>query len=517
MTVVAAIPAYNAEVYIKNIIKRTKLYVDHVILVDDGSSDATAYIASNMGARVIRHGKNLGKAAALATAFEEAKKLEPDVLVTIYANGFHNPDDIPSILNPVLSEYADVVNGDYVTSPDIVINSTPEDVEDTKGVHLTKDSGFRAYSSKTLDVFKFIKSDHAIESELIDDAIIAGFRVFEVPIKIIDPVRRDLLASKRIGVIVPAYNEEKLIKPTVEGIPQYVERIYVINDASTDDTAKVIETLNDPRVFVTTHETNKGVGAALIDGYKTALRDDMDVVAVMAGDDQMNPDQLYKLLIPIIEGRADYTKGNRLMDIEYHIGMSRWRKVGNAVLTILTKIGSGYWRIMDPQNGYTAISKEALIGIGLDEVYTYYGYCNHMLVRLNTFGFRTMDITMPSRYGEEKSTIKYSPYMVKVSAMLFRSFLWRLKTKYIVMSFHPLVLFYLLSMFLIPFGMVFSLSIVIAILSGIVVHMNYVLLDVLILLSGMQFLLFAMLFDMQESDKDMRQGSYLSQQYYQES
>lgn len=513
MTVVAVIPAYNAEVHIKNIIKRTKHYVDHVILVDDGSSDATAHIATNMGARVIRHGANLGKAAALATAFEAAKKLNPAVLVTIYANGFHNPDDIPAILKPVLSKDADVVNGAYVTSSGIGIDVTLEDVVDASDAALIKDSGFRAYSSKTLDVFKFTKADDAIEMELIDDALNSGFKVHEVPIKIIDPVKRELLASKRIGVVVPAYNEEKLIKATVAGIPQYVDRIYVINDASTDNTAKVIETLDDPRVFVITHETNKGVGAALINGYKKALRENMDVVAVMAGDDQMNPDQLYKLLIPIIEGRADYTKGNRLLTTEYRVGMSKWRTIGNSMLTIITKIGSGYWHIMDPQNGYTAISKEALANIGLDEVYTYYGYCNHMMVRLNAFGFRTMDVTMPARYANEKSTIKYGPYMMKVSLMLFKSFLWRMKMKYMILNFHPLVLFYILAMVLLPIGFLFGGYIVIAKLMGMPVSANYPLLDVLMLISGFQFLLFAMFFDMQESDKDMRGGNRLCHEY----
>lgn len=504
MTVVAAIPAYNAEVYIKNIIKRTKLYVDHVVLVDDGSSDATACIAKNMGAQVIRHGDNLGKAAALATAFEEVKKLNPSVLVTIYANGFHNPDDIPAILNPVLSEDADVVNGAYVTSSDIDLDSTFEDVGAASEYHLMKYSGFRAYSSKTLDVFKFTKADDAIEAELIDDAIKSGFKVHEVPIKIIDPVKRELLASKRIGVVVPAYNEEKLVKTTVEGIPQYVDRIYVINDASTDNTAKVIETLNDPRVFVITHETNKGVGAAIVNGYKQALKEEMDVVAVMAGDNQMNPAQLPKLLMPIIEGRADYTKGNRLFSTEFRGGMSGLRMLGNSMLTFITKIGSGYWNIMDPQNGYTAISKEALAEIGLDEIYTYYGYCNHMLVRLNAFGFRTLDVVMPARYGQEKSTIKYGPYMSKVSIMLFKKFLWRLKMKYMILSFHPLVLFYILSMVLLPAGVLFGMAILIAMLMQWSVSTNLPLLDALILMSGTQFLLFAMLFDMQESDKDIR-------------
>ncbi|UGV40611.1 glycosyltransferase family 2 protein [Methanococcoides orientis] len=504
MNVVAAIPAYNEEVNIKHLIKRTKLYVDKIILVDDGSSDATAYIAKNMGAQVIRHGDNLGKSAALATAFEEAKKLNPSVLVTIYANGFHNPDDIPAILNPVLSEDADVVNGAYVTSSGIGFGTASEYAKATDKNKFFMSSGFRAYSSKTLDVFKFTKGDDAIEVELIDDAVKSGFKVREVPIKIIDPVKRELLASKRIGVVVPAYNEEKLIKATVDGIPQYVDRIYVIDDASIDNTAKVIETLNDPRLFVITHEINKGVGAAIVNGYKQSLKEEMDVVAVMAGDNQMNPAQLPKLLMPIIEGRADYTKGNRLFSEEYRGGMSGLRLFGNSILTFITKIGSGYWNIMDPQNGYTAISREALAEIGLDEIYTYYGYCNHILVRLNAFGFRTLDVVMPARYGKEKSTIKYGPYIGKVSFMLFKKFLWRLKMKYMILNFHPLVLFYILSMLLLPVGVLLGMAILIAWLMQWSVSSNLPILDAFILVSGTQFLLFAMLFDMQESDKDMR-------------
>ncbi|WP_440952865.1 glycosyltransferase family 2 protein [Methanococcoides sp. FTZ1] len=500
MNVVAVIPAYNEEVNIKHIIKRTKLYVDHVILVDDGSTDATATIAKNMGAKVIRHGDNLGKAAALETAFDEARKLNPSVLVTLYANGFHNPDDIPAILDPVLSGDADVVNGAYVTSSGI----GSEGMANPNNTRFFMASGFRAYSSKTLGVFKFTKGDDLIEVELIDDAINSGFKVREVPIKIIDPVKRELLATKRIGVVVPAYNEEKLIKATIDGIPQYVDRIYVINDASTDNTAKVIETLTDPRVFLITHETNKGVGAAIVNGYKQALKEEMDVVAVMAGDNQMNPAQLPKLMMPIIEGRADYTKGNRLFSEEYRGGMSGLRLFGNSMLTFITKIGSGYWNIMDPQNGYTAISKEALAEIGLDEIYTYYGYCNHILVRLNAFGFRTLDVVMPARYGSERSTIKYGPYIGKVSIMLFKKFLWRLKMKYMILNFHPLVLFYILAMILLPVGILLGMFMVIAWLMQWQMPVNLPVLDALMLVSGIQFLLFAMLFDMQESDKDMR-------------
>jgi glycosyltransferase involved in cell wall biosynthesis len=318
------------------------------------------------------------------------------------------------------------------------------------------------------------------------------------------PAEEELLQKYRIGVVVPAYNEENLIQTTIEGIPDYVDRIYVVNDCSSDNTAQVLEDIEDPRVFVITHEVNKGVGAALISGYKRSLKEGMDIVAVMAGDNQMNPDQLPKLLMPIIEGKADYTKGNRLFSAEFRGGMSRWRTLGNGLLTMITKIGSGYWHIMDPQNGYTAISRKALANIGLDEIYTYYGYCNHMLVRLNAFGFRTLDVVMPARYGNEKSTIKYGPYMVKVSLMLFRSFLWRLKMKYMILNFHPLVLFYTLSMIMLPAGVLFGLYILIRKMLSLSVSANYPLLDAVILIAGLQFLLFAMLFDMQESERDMR-------------
>lgn len=149
------------------------------------------------------------------------------------------------------------------------------------------------------------------------------------------------------------------------------------------------------------HEVNKGVGAGIISGYKLALKDEMDIVAVMAGDNQMDPVQLPRLIFPIIEGRADYTKGNRLLTDDFMTGMSKWRSFGNYLLSFITKIGSGYWQVMDPQNGYTAISRQALEVIDLDSVYPYYGYCNDLLIKLNAFGMRVMDVVMPARYGKE--------------------------------------------------------------------------------------------------------------------
>jgi hypothetical protein len=228
----------------------------------------------------------------------------------------------------------------------------------------------------------------------------------------------------------------------------------------------------------------------------------MDIVCVMGGDNQMNPMQLPNLLMPIIEDKADYTKGNRLLSEEFRVGMSKWRSFGNGLLTMITKISSGYWHIMDPQNGYTAISKKALSNMDLHNLYTYYGYCNDMLVKLNAFGFRTMDITMPARYGQERSTIKYSNYMGKVSIMLFKKFLWRLKMKYMTLSFHPLVLFYAFGMILVPLGVLMAGYILAAkLVMGWNVYANLPLLDAVFLITGIQFTLFAMLFDMQECNR----------------
>ena len=311
-----------------------------------------------------------------------------------------------------------------------------------------------------------------------------------------------------IGVVVPAYNESELIGETLASIPEYVDVVYAIDDASTDDTADIIENFDDPRIVFIRHEKNSGVGAAIVSGYKRALEDGIDIAAVMAGDNQMDPEQLPHLLDPIIEDRADYTKGNRLLSSEYRTGMSNWRFFGNAILTFLTKIGSGYWQMMDPQNGYTAISKSVLGQISLDSVYPWYGYCNNLLTRLNVYGFRVVDVVMPARYGREKSKIKYSKYIVKVSPMLLRDFLWRLKMKYVLLSFHPLVLFYALGVVLMPIGLLGGLY---------TLYYKFVMdgslfvrgvLSLLLFIVGMQFLLFAMLFDMEMDMSERGSGRW---------
>ena len=234
----------------------------------------------------------------------------------------------------------------------------------------------------------------------------------------------------KLGIVVPAYNEAKLISETLESMPQSADRIYVVDDGSTDNTRQIIQGFNGERFCMLSNGHNRGVGAAIATGYKKALEENIDIVVVMAGDNQMDAKHLPELLAPIIKGEADYAKGNRLSRPAHRRGMSNWRFFGNWVLTLLTKIASGYWTIRDPQNGYTAITREALKRIDLHKIYPGYGYCNDLLVRLNVTNCQVADVPIPARYGKEKSKIRYSLFITMVSSLLLRGFLWRLRMKY---------------------------------------------------------------------------------------
>lgn len=263
------------------------------------------------------------------------------------------------------------------------------------------------------------------------------------------------------GVVIPAYNEEGFVGETIESVPGFVDRIYVIDDGSTDDTWREIEqraaAVNertapvetperrfDRRVVPISHEENRGVGGAIKTGYQSARRDQIDLTTVMGGDGQMEPEMLGDLFDPIVDGSAEYTKGNRLMRRTGHGDMPWFRFVGNATLTALTKIASGYWGSGDPQSGYTAISLHALETADVDEMYEYYGYCNDLLVKLNIADARVADVPRPITYGDEESDISYRSYIPRVSGMLFKNFLKRLWTKYVLFDFHPLVVAYVL-------------------------------------------------------------------------
>lgn len=262
--------------------------------------------------------------------------------------------------------------------------------------------------------------------------------------------------GKSIAVIVPAHNEEALIGHVLTTIPDFVDWVIVVNDASTDKTADVVRShcvFETGRITLLHHETNQGVGAAIVTGYRRALELGMDIAAVMAGDAQMDPEDLPRILDPITTGEVDYMKGNRLFRGESWEMIPRVRYLGNAILSLLTKIASGYWHIADSQSGYTAITGTALRRIDLDRIYTRYGMPNDILIKLNVANFRVRDVSVKPIYRiGEKSGIRLRHVVPRIAWLLWRGFMWRLKEKYVIRDFHPLLFFYMLGFILTPLG-----------------------------------------------------------------
>jgi glycosyltransferase involved in cell wall biosynthesis len=309
--------------------------------------------------------------------------------------------------------------------------------------------------------------------------------------------------GRTVAVVVPAYNEDALIGSTVEGIPAFVDRIIVVDDGSKDATAARAQNA-DKRVEVISHEKNQGVGAAIVTGYKRAIANGVDVTAVMAADGQMDPDDLETLVRAVALGETDYAKANRLFTGQAWQLIPRTRYLGNAALSFLTKIASGYWHVADSQSGYTAVNLETLKLLDLDRVYRRYGFPNDLLVHLNVFNRRVRDYPSRPIYGVgERSGIRLRHVVPKISWLLLKGFFWRMGQKYVIRDFHPLILFYTLGGLLFGVGMALGIAEVILRFLGNPITSASIVLVALLLISGLQLLLFAMWFDM-ESNKDLR-------------
>nr|WP_320191917.1 glycosyltransferase family 2 protein [uncultured Desulfobacter sp.] len=257
--------------------------------------------------------------------------------------------------------------------------------------------------------------------------------------------------KKSIAVVVPAHNEEKQIGMVIETMPEFVDHIVIIDDESPDRTSEVTKEYQTkyPKVVLIEHEVNQGVGGAIASGYKWARDNDIDVAVVMAGDGQMNPDDLPNIIEPIINGEVDYTKGNRLFTGEAFKKIPKVRYFGNSALSLLTKIASGYWHVADSQTGYTAVNKKVLKTIDWDRMYKRYGQPNDLLVRLNLYNFRVRDVPVEPVYNNgEQSGINIKKAIFSIGWLIVKLFFWRIKEKYIIRDFHPLVFFYLLGFFM---------------------------------------------------------------------
>jgi glycosyltransferase involved in cell wall biosynthesis len=255
-------------------------------------------------------------------------------------------------------------------------------------------------------------------------------------------------ADARIAVIIPTYNEETQIHGVLTTLPDFVDDVVVVDDQSRDRTVEVIEkcATDDPRITLIQLPENRGVGGALSAGYLWAVAEDVDIAVVVAGDGQMDPDEMIDVIQPILDDRADYTKGNRLTEPTAWRQIPRIRLFGNSVLSLLTKVVTGYWSIADFQSGYTAASRYALQQIDWGRLYPRYGFPNDVLVHANIAECRVADVPITPLYGVgERSSMKVVKVIFTIAMLLFRRFWWRLGIKYVLRDFHPLVFFYLLA------------------------------------------------------------------------
>jgi glycosyltransferase involved in cell wall biosynthesis len=292
----------------------------------------------------------------------------------------------------------------------------------------------------------------------------------------------------------------------IQTIPEYVDKIIIVDDLSSDGTAEVVKSVmeKEDRVILIKHAINQGCGGALATGYKWARDNDFDLAVRMDGDGQMNPADLPALLDPVADGVADYSKGNRLFTGEAFRKIPAVRYFGNGFLSLFTKIASGYWNIADSQSGYTVINKKALAAIDWDKMYKRYGQPNDILVRLNVENFRVTDVPVEPVYNiGEKSGIRIHKVIFTIGWLLIKLFFWRMKEKYIIRDFHPLVFFYFL-------GFIFGIATLVLFLRVFFVwyltgHIPAVnaLAAMFSFMSASQFSLFAMWFDM-EANKHLK-------------
>jgi len=366
-----------------------------------------------------------------------------------------------------------------------------------------------------------------------------------------------MLNEKTIAVVVPCYNEVTQIGSVIETMPDFVDRIVIVNDKSNDKTAeKVISYINDEnynstsavirdktkgdfvettynyadkvvfdqnikekqyfnpsevinsnseksKVILINHTKNGGVGAAIASGYKWCKDHDIDCTAVMAGDGQMDPNELIDICEPVVFENIDYVKGNRLIHRSAWLVIPKTRFFGNSILSILTKLASGYWRISDTQTGYTATSKKALNAIKIYDIYKSYGMPNDMLVKLNIAYCSLREIEIKPVYNVgEQSKMKVLKVIPTVSFLLIKSFFKRLWIKYLFKDFHPLFLLYNLSFILFFIAMPFLVKII---------YLSYnpireisdatILAFMFLMISSVNFFLFAMWMDIQDNER----------------
>ena len=307
--------------------------------------------------------------------------------------------------------------------------------------------------------------------------------------------------NKKIGVVVPAYNEEKLIGETISGIPNYVDQIVAVDDVSTDETYNKLKSLQskNKKLIIVKHETNLGVGGSIMTGYKKLFDRDVDIAVVMAGDNQMDPQYLPLLLDKIIDGGFDVAKGNRFMHRRELTRMPFYRFIGNIFLTFLTKLASGYWSIFDVSNGYVASKTSVLKLVDFGKVKNRFEFETSMLINLNIAGAKVADVSIPAVYGTEVSDLNVWKVLPGLLWTLFSGFWQRIFYRYVFPNTNPMAIFLATGLLLMLVGVVIGVwSIVV---TGGHPTASTAILAVIPFILGFQFCLTALVTDIQNEPK----------------
>lgn len=308
--------------------------------------------------------------------------------------------------------------------------------------------------------------------------------------------------GRSIGVVIPAYNAERSIRKVVAGIPPWVDRLIVVDDASRDGTLREAQGIAANNLIVLHHEVNQGVGGATLTGFQRALDEGVKIAVKMDADGQMDPAYLPALLDAVTVQGYDYAKGNRFLHTAELSSMPRYRLFGNFVLTFLTKLTSGYWNVFDPQNGYLAIRREPLSRLAFGRIAKRFFFENDLLVHLNILNYRVKDVPIPALYGDEVSHLKVSRVLGSFPVYLFRRFWYRMYQKYVLRDFSPIAVFLFLGLVFFFWGLGFGLyTWWHSATTGEIATTGTVMLSVLPFLIGFELLLQGVILDIQGTPK----------------
>ena len=263
--------------------------------------------------------------------------------------------------------------------------------------------------------------------------------------------------GKIIAVIIPCYNVEQTVADVVRRIPEEVDHLIAVDDASVDGTRRILTGIPDNRLVVLTHDQNQGVGGAMATGFERAMGLNADIAVKIDGDGQMDPSLIPELINPLLDGSCDYVKGNRFLHTRELRQMPLSRKIGNILLTFFTKFASGYWHVFDPQNGFLAIHRDFMAALDLGRLRNARYFCeNELLIQLNVMVARVQDYPMPAHYNDAPSSLRVRRVILPFAFRLIRGFLFRSYHRYVLRDFSVIVPLYLLGAPLFLFGIIFG-------------------------------------------------------------